>query len=200
MGVEVLYSLGYAGDYRYSLATDRGYAEIYGYIKLFWAILLLSWLTLKKYQPVYAVGTLLLCYLLLDDSLKIHETMGEQLVDIMGFIPSLGLRAKDFGELTVSALAGLFFLVTGWIAFRKSSPFARRVGLYLLFGVIALAVFGVGADILHQLLGDRFPWTNTPLVILEDGGELVVVSVLCWFSYSLALHELSPPKIRMPFI
>src|SRR5699024_2037905 len=198
MGVEILYSLGYAGDYRYSLGADRGYAEVYGYIKLFWIILIFSWLTFQKYQPIYIVGVLLFGYLLLDDSVKIHETVGEHIVEWVGFTPAFGLRAKDFGELAVSASAGLFFLITGWMAYRHSNATARSVGLCLLAGIAGLAFFGVGADILHQLFGDLLPWIHTSLVILEAGGELLVISILCWFSYSLARQELSLRDIHSP--
>lgn len=198
-GLEILYSWGYAGDYRYSLGADRGYAEVYGYIKFFWIVLLLAWLAHKKRQLVYGVGALLFFYFLLDDSLQIHETAGGQIAEWAGMLQAYGLRGKDFGELTVSALVGVFFLVVGWVAYRHSNAFARRVGLYLLAGVFALAIFGVGADMLHQLLGGQFPWTNTPLLILEDGGELMVISVICWFVYSLAHQQLSPPQIRSPF-
>lgn len=200
IGVEILYSLGYAGDYRYSLGADRGYAEVYGYIKFFWIVLHLGWLVFKKRQLVYGVAALLFFYFLLDDSLQIHERVGGQIAEWTGMMHAYGLRGKDFGELAVSALAGLFFLVTGWLAYRYSNTFARRAGLYLLVSVLALAVFGVGADVLHQLVGDRFPWTNTPLLILEDGGELIVISAICWFVYSLADQELFPPQIRSPFV
>lgn len=197
-GLEILYSWGYAGDYRYSLGADRGYAEVYGYIKFFWIVLLLAWFGFKKRQLVYGVAALLFFYFLLDDSLQIHETVGGHIAEGTGMIQSYGLRGKDFGELTVSVLAGLFFLIAGWLAYRNSNAFARRAGLYLLTGVFVLAIFGVGADLLHQLLGDRLPWTNTPLLILEDGGELIVISVICWFVYSLAHQELSLPQIHSP--
>jgi len=62
----------------------------------------------------------------------------------------------------------------------------------------ALAVFGVGADVLHQLVARRWPWTELPLVVLEDGGEMIVVSAISWFVYSAAMQELSPLYVPSP--
>lgn len=197
-GVEILYAWEYTGNHMYSLTTDRGYAEVYGYIKFFWIIIGLLWLTYEKYQPVYIVAALLFFYFLLDDSMKLHETMSGNIIDWFDLVPALDLRAQDVGEITVSVFVGFFFLITGWLAFKYSDNFARRVGFYLLIGVIGLAFFGVGADILHQILWSESPWINTPLVILEDGGELIVVSVICWFVYSLVSQELSLPYIHPP--
>lgn len=95
-------------------------------------------------------------------------------------------------------LLGIFFLAAGWLAYRRSGVLARRMGLYLLAGVLTLALFGVGADMVHQLLGSWLPWTETTLVALEDGGELIVVSGICWFVHSAAEHELPSLQVHSP--
>lgn len=199
-GLEILYSLGLGSDYKFSLGAERGYAEVFQYIKFFWIVLILVWFALKLYQPVYSVGALLFFYFLLDDSLEIHETIGEYIVEWYGVVPAFGLREQDFGELAVYALVAIIFLLAGWLAYRHSDAFARRVGLYLLLGVFMLAMFGAGADMLHSLLANQYPWTDTPLVILEDGGELIVLSIICWFVYSLAKQKFSQPQISSPFV
>jgi hypothetical protein len=198
IGLQILHSWGYAGDPRFSLGAERGYAEVYQYVKFFWTAFILGWFTLEKREAVYVVGMLLFLYLLFDDSLTIHETVGGSLVDLFSLPSAFGLRGQDFGELGVSAMAGIFFLASGWVAYRHSGAFARRVGFYLLAGVFALAIFGVGMDLAHQLLASRFSWIDTPLVVLEDGGELIVVSAISWFIYSLADQELTFLQVYSP--
>lgn len=195
---EIFERLGYLSDPKFSLSTERGYAEIYQYVKFFWITFILSWFSLKKREGIYIVGALLFFYFLLDDSLKIHETYGGSIADLLDIQSVFGLRGQDYGELAVSALAGIFFLVTGWLAYRYSSTHARRIGLYLLAGVCMLAIFGVGVDMVHQALKSFIPWTNIPLLLLEDGGEMIVVSVISWFVYSLANQELSHLQVRSP--
>ncbi|NBC00204.1 MAG: hypothetical protein GVY15_05015 [Bacteroidetes bacterium] len=198
ISLEILHSWGYAGDPKFSLGAERGYAEVYQYVKFFWIASILSLFTFKKREGLYFIGALLFFYFLLDDSLEIHETVGGSIVDLLDIQPAFGLRGQDYGELGVSALAGILFLVAGWLAYRYSGSLARRIGLYLLASVFALAIFGVGADMAHQLLGSRFPWTETALVVLEDGGELVVVSAICWFVYSSAEQQLPSLKVHSP--
>ena len=53
---------------------------------------------------------------------------------------------------------------------------------------------------MNQLLGEPFPGLQTPLEVFEDGGELVVVSAMCWFIHSLAGEELEPLRIRIPYV
>ncbi len=199
IGLELLHSWGYARDPKFSLGRERGYAEIYQYIKLLWITFILSRFAFEKRQAIYGVGALLFFYLLLDDSLEIHETAGRIIGDRIGIESAFGLRGQDYGELGVSAFAGVFFLTAGWLAYRYSDALARKVGVYLLISLFVLALFGVGADMLHQFVANKFPWSETPLLILEDGGELIVVSAICWFVYSLANQELSHLDIPSPF-
>lgn len=187
---DLLHRAGFAAyDRKFQLDQDRGYGEIYQYIKLFWITLLLGWMTLCAREPVYAVAAALFFYLLLDDSLMVHETLGGHLADWAGMTPAFGLRSQDFGELAVYGLVGGTFLLAGWMAYRYSSAFARRTSFWLLGGVLALAAFGAGTDLIHQMLAHRFAWMHVPLLLLEDGGEMLVVSVICWFSFSLVQHE-----------
>jgi hypothetical protein len=198
IGLDILHSWGYAGDPKFSLGAERGYAEVYQYVKFFWIAVILSWFAVEKREGLYVVGALLFFYLLLDDSLEIHETVGASIVDVLDIQPALGLRGQDYGELAVSALAGTLFLLSGWVAYRHSGSLARRIGVCLLVGVFTLAIFGIGADMAHQFLGSRFSWTETPLVVLEDGGELIVASAICWFVYSSAEQELPFLEVHSP--
>ncbi|MFH5830979.1 hypothetical protein [Halalkalibaculum sp. DA384] len=191
IGLEIIHTVGYASDNKFSLGTERGYSEVYQYVKFFWVAFLLGWLTIKMYQPIYGIGSLLFLYLLLDDSLEIHETAGGDIADWVGLAPALGLRGKDYGELAVYALVGTLFLALGWLAYRASNALARQISWYVLGGVIVLAIFGAGADMLHALLMNRFPWSDTPMLILEDGGELIALSGITWIVFSFANQELN---------
>lgn len=198
IGLGILYSWGYANADAFSLGAERGYSEMYQYIKLFWVSFLLSWFAWEKREAVYVVGALLFLYFLLDDSFAIHETAGGFMVGMFELEPAFGLRGQDYGELGTSALVGGFFLVVGWWAYRHSGSLARRIGLFLLMGVCMLALFGVGMDVAHQFFGAQLSWTKAVMGVLEDGGELIVVSAICWFVYSLANQELSPLRIPSP--
>jgi hypothetical protein len=198
VGLQVLHSFGYAGDPRFSLGAERGYAEIYQYVKFFWTAALLSWFAVETREGLYGMGALLFAYFLLDDALGIHENAGFTMAEGLGVPSVLGLRGQDLGELGVSVLVGLFFLGLGGWAYRRGTPRARQLGRFVVMGVVALAVFGIGADLLHQLAESRWPWTDLPLVVMEDGGEMIVVSVITWFVYAAAGQELTPLHVPCP--
>ncbi|WP_234571290.1 hypothetical protein [Rhodohalobacter sp. 614A] len=198
IGFGIRISMGFAGDPRFALAAERGYAELYQYAKFLWIAIMLSWFGFEKRKVLYFVGSLLFFYFLLDDSLTLHESVGHSISEFFNLQQAFDLRGQDFGELIVSVTVGTFFLVSGWLAYRHSDLLAQTIGFYILLGVILLAAFGVGVDILHNLLAGHFPWTNMPLGILEDGGELIAASIISWFVHSAGSQELSGLQISSP--
>lgn len=186
-----------AGDPRFSLEEDRGFAEVFQYVKLFWIAVLLGALAYVTRHPAYVPWSLLFAYLMLDDAMQIHERLGERLAGRLDVGPAIGLRPQDFGEWAVSAavLAGFLLLLGGahWRASRR--PETVSTPLFAL--LLALAVAGVAFDALHVALR---PLAHTVLVLAEDGGEMLVVSVACWYAFatweqarSSVVHDMAAP-------
>jgi hypothetical protein len=67
------------------------------------------------------------------------------------------LRAKDFGELTVWAAVGLAVLLLLAATYVRSTPASK----------------------VHMLVEDRL--LRHALLIIEDGGEMLAMSLVCWF-------------------
>src|SRR5688572_20266475 len=99
-------------SYLYHLGADGGYAEMFQYLKTYWIVIMLGALCSRTREPVYAAWMLLYGYLLCDDALRIHERAGGAIAAALSYQPALGLRAQDFGELSVSGVAGFVFLVS----------------------------------------------------------------------------------------
>jgi hypothetical protein len=166
----------------FSLVQERGYSEIFQYIKEYWIALLFGVLAVRQRSVLYLGWSLLFFYLLLDDSLTIHERLGEIATKRLDLQPVFNLRAVDFGEFIVSACIGLFFLFFLAIAYRSASRIPREASRYLIIMLFVLAVFGIAVDMLHSLL--RFSLLWEPLIgTLEDAGEMVVMSVIAWFVF-----------------
>jgi hypothetical protein len=167
-----------------ALDVDRGYAEFFQYLKLLWTIVLLTCLCLRTREKGFLAWALLFAYLLVDDSFSLHEGIGELLAGRLAFGNALGLRAIDFGELLVSAIAGmLLFVVIAWAYMRGSEDF-RRASRHLLALLLLIVFFGVVVDMVHIALAPG-GWLDTVLVILEDGGELVAMSLITWYALLL---------------
>jgi len=172
----------------FSLERDGSYSEVFEYAKLLWVAVLLVVLARRQRSWSYLPPALLVVYLLVDDAVALHESLGGTLTDRLGFEARFGLRAKDFGELAVSAAAGLLFLPALALAYWRAAPPVRRTLLdfALLLGV--LVFFAVAVDMLHSLAGPAGFWYRA-IGVLEDGGELVTLSVLVWYAFLNAARD-----------
>ena len=176
----------------FHLATERGFGEVVQYVKVYWIALSFLWLSIRTAERAYLVWPMIFGYLLVDDAFRVHEQAGHILARSLGSPAAMGLGAQDIGELAVFALMGVTTLLLvslaylwGSATFRHS---ARRMGaLLFLFGL-----FAGGVDMVHGLVS-HIPLYNTLLTVLEDGGELLVLSVIC--AYTLALLLRHPPPV-----
>ncbi len=173
----------YFGNTAFSLFLDLGLPESYQYVKEFWIILLCILVTIGTGKFVYLIWGSLFFYLLLDDLFKVREDLGGFLSRALVFPTGLGVRAKDMAEFSVSTVVGLIFLILILSAYFKSDRLVRNNflvllvltgGLFLFGAVLDLLVIAVKGVILQQILG-----------ILEEFGEMLVMSLICWFTFLL---------------
>ena len=148
-------------------------------------------------EPVLLSLALIFALLLLDDSLELHEQLGTLVKDGLGYAPAFGLRGDDLGELTIWAIWGSASLAVFAVGYWRSSPAGRRIGHIFILGIAGLATFGIVFDMLNVLAHDvgegllnqivRYLLTN-----LEDGGELVVASLLLAFAFTTWRQSAAP--------
>lgn len=169
----------------FSLAMDFGHAEVYQYVKEYWAILLLLAITIKKKHTAYFAWSLLFLYLLLDDALGIHEIFGHYLVEHYNIPNMFHLRGQDIGELLVSAASGFLLFTFIGISYLFSSPTTQRVSRYLFALVICLAFFGVLMDMCQIAT----PFGKPVFGLLEDGGEMLIMSITVWYIIDLKITQ-----------
>ncbi|MBN1238736.1 MAG: hypothetical protein JXB36_09545 [Gammaproteobacteria bacterium] len=182
----------------YSLDRDRGYAEFYQYIKLYWVAVTLAALAWRTRALVYAGWIAVFGYLLLDDAAQIHERVGEWIAARWGYPELLGLRPVDLGELTVSAAVGLALLVLLGVGYWRGNASARNASQDLVVLIGVLVFFGIAFDMLHQIAGDNA--IGDLFVIAEDGGEMLTVSVIAAYAGALLLRggRAAAPLWRAP--
>lgn len=167
------------GDSRLSIKKDLGYAEIFQYIKEFWVFVLLLLLFINRRKLVYFSWSLLYLYLLIDDSLRIHENLGKFLVKYFDIQPFLKIRAKDFGELGVSLFFGSILFTFLIITHLKSDSIAKKASKLLFKLTLMLVFFGVFIDTIHIVV----PHSQWIFGLIEDGGEMISVSLILWYSF-----------------
>ena len=171
-----------------SLEEEQGYGDVFQYVKWFWIVLLLVYVSIRRRSLLYVSWALVFAYLLCDDALSIHQTVGLRLASVFGLTPRFGLRPQDFGELAVTAAAGTILLgLVAWAYWRGSQAF-RSTSRDLLLLVLALVFFGVIVDMVHAAI--RFGSTGYAIMgTIEDGGEMVVTSLMVWYAFLLSVRD-----------
>jgi hypothetical protein len=121
---------------------------------------------------------------LLDDSLTIHETLGEYLANYFEIKPRFNLRAVDFGELMVSFIAGITFLMFFILGYNKAKIKDKIVSQHLFVLFIILVFFGVFVDMIHIYFE-----SNHKLGLIEDGGEMLTISLITSYVFNLTKSD-----------
>lgn len=174
------------------LTTDGGWGERWGYMKEAATAVALLIAYRRSKQAIYAAWAAVFVYVLCDDALMIHELGGKALADLFAFTSLFGLRPRDEGELLVSAAAGLLLLGAGWFAFRRSDTAARLHSKVLLWLFAVLVFFGVVVDMAHIILASA--GFSLRMNVLEDGGELMALSLLAAYALHLLGKQIPPPS------
>ena len=169
----------------FSLESDRGMAELYQYVKLIWLSSCMMLAFLQTRLPVYLGWMLLFGFLLLDDAIQMHERAGWWFADQFGFTAALGLRAKDFGEIAFAACIGLTAVALAILTFWRGAAQSKHVSADILCLLCVLAFFGVFFDALHTVAYFESPSLAPVLTLIEDGGEMIVVSVITAYAFDI---------------
>jgi hypothetical protein len=163
----------------WSIERDRGFGEMFQYLKYAGIVLALADLFRRTRLAVLLGWIGVFTFLLLDDSMRIHERFGLHMVAWAHLHDFGGLRGRDVGELVYAALAAVVMVSGLALAYVRCSPVARAISADLAFLIAALAACAVGGDTLHRLLSGTA--INSIAALAEDGGEMLVLSVTCFY-------------------
>ena len=175
----------------FMLTKDLGLAESFQYVKEFWNVLLLAWLIYKNRNLNLLGWVLLYAFLLSDDMFSFHEGLAGSALGLLGLsaerILFLDVRYQDLGELGVALLFGLIFLTPIGVAYLRGNPETRRTFHTLTGCLLLLLLFGIVGDFFDRFFPpDIYKFMFELSDILEDGGEMVAMSITCWYVYTLA--------------
>jgi hypothetical protein len=152
-------------------------------------------LGVKRRHGLFWVFSFFFLYTLFDDSFEFHELFGSFLADFLAIQPALGLRPVDFGELIVYVAFGLLFAVPLLLFYLMSDRSVRKVAHALLGMIVVLAGFGVLMDMVGIIVKELD--VRRVLVIIEEGGEMLVMSAITWFVFRLPLLH-NPDQSVLP--
>ena len=187
----------------FSLEKDRGYPEMYQYLKWFWIIIVLAYISILRRSFCYIAWGLVFTYFLCDDALRIHETTGRYIGRYIGeyltLTPPFGLRLGALGQLVAAPAWGMILLpLVAWAYLHGSQTF-KKMSQDMLLLILALVFFGVFVDAAHEAiqLGSK---VNFILGVIEDGGEMLVASLMLWYVFLLSVRDENATSYLYDFV
>jgi len=177
----------------FSLKADRGFSEVFLYSQYYLITLLFVLLAFQRKTPMMVFWSLVFIYFLLDDILLFHEKGG-------AFISTL----IDFGPLAYGSLgnaapaAALYYLLVGGLivvfafeAYRLGNREFKRVSKPLVVLLAWFAFFAVGVDVINH--GITQPFFSAIADIIEEGGEIVTISLITRYVFALTSERQAGP-------
>ena len=171
---------------RLSLEAEGGMAETYQYVKEFWIAACMAAAFRRTRVPLYASWALVFAFVLFDDALQIHERAGAWLGRAYALPTMFGLRPDDVGELLFAAMVGASVLALVGVATWRGGEQARRISRDMLCLLTAFAILGVLVDTLHVVAYVQRSLVEQLLLVVEDGGEMLVMSALTAYAFHVA--------------
>lgn len=159
----------------FSLSEDGSIPELYGYVvSAATAVLLLAAFGGTRTRAFLLISAFF-GFVVLDDALEYHETIGGAVAGSMHLSDAAGLRAQDLGELLSWAAVGVLFVPLAIWCLVGRTP--ADMGVYVVYGAIigGLLFFAVGVDMAEILIRSHSQAAHVGGWI-EDGGELVMMS------------------------
>jgi hypothetical protein len=170
----------------FSISEDRGLGELFQYTKQAWIVGCLLLAAAHRKNAFYLGMAALFVFFGLTDSLEIHERLGVVISEHFQLKDVLHLRGTDAGEMLVVGMVGIVFLCWLIPSFLRSPPDVQTHGKRIGLLVVILVLFGVGIDSLHQLSKDLPKLLYYGRSTLEETGEMIVTSFLCWYAFIVA--------------
>ena len=171
-----------------SLEMDLGYPEIYQYIKEFWIFSLFIILIIKSKNGAYSVWSFLFLFFLLDDAISLHENFGYFFAESFNVQSAFGLRPNDIGEMLYFVSIGTIVLLLLILFYKFSNDRFRYHSINIFSLLLILVFFGFIVDMLHIILNINYR-VNQFIGTIEDGGEMVVMSLILGYVYLLNIRD-----------
>ena len=169
----------------FCLTTDRGYAEFFQYLKYSWIMILLGYVILSTKTPQYLSWILLFAFFLFNDAFQLHHLFGSAFSRSFAFDPPLDLRRGNVGAFVYFILCGLALMGIIFWTYMRGDENYRKHSIDIGFFVMLVFFFGAVVDIIHV----AFSLHGMGLNFFEEAGEMVIMSLILWYVYMLAVSR-----------
>lgn len=180
---------------------DAGYFEHYQYLLLLWCMMLSTvWIFSRRLWSAFSIPIVYL-FLLIDDSLQLHDKSYEHMVKMFSAEQMLFLdkymKAKDFAEPMYWSLVVLIIFIISLPAIIKSDVEIKSFIFknYFLFSLMAF--FGIFIDFFAANISNAFAIQNNDIrfyvgilmILVEEVGEMATIGLACIWLFYINLYK-----------
>ncbi|MFK7804800.1 MAG: hypothetical protein AB8G95_24420 [Anaerolineae bacterium] len=166
----------------FDIEVDNSLSEIFLYVQELGIVILLFLLWRENKNILYLAWVLIFTYVLLDDSLLIHERIGVFLVDYFGVENNYGVRGRDITEVGVQLAFGIPLVTfAAWAHLFRGDQASRKTSTILFFLLALLATFAIIIDWFHVKI--MIEGSKEIIGTIEDGGEMFIVTGILWYVF-----------------
>jgi hypothetical protein len=180
---------GWMRGVKISLEADGGLPETFQYLKEFWMALCMAITFWRTRNQLYAAWSAVFAFLLLDDAGQVHERVGASLARTFELPAMFGLRSIDAGELIVAACVCLAMVAIVALTSWRRGEQSERISRDVLSLMCLLGVLGVAVDMLHVVTSLNGSLLAQVLLVVEDGGEMIVMSASTAYAFHVTCHQ-----------
>ncbi|HSO48749.1 MAG TPA: hypothetical protein VLQ68_12555 [Rhizobiaceae bacterium] len=147
-------------------------------------IFFLSEIKYNRRDRAFDFWKYLFLYILADDIFEISERAGRILGELFSFETLFGLTTADYGKFAFAIGGGLAVSAfLGYLLRRSSREFvSASFAIFVLLSCFAF--FAVVFDVIHAVF-DKDPRLGFAFAILEEGGEMIVLSFMTAYLFYL---------------
>ncbi len=194
------YNIGFLRSDFWEIDRDGGFPEIYQYLKATFAATLFGSLFVKQRRAAYLAWFLAFSYVLVDDLFQLHETFGNFLLANFNLPTVWNIESFLYVEPLLWGAVGLLLMSLITYAY-VYDPKTRVLSRRLLYLFALLFLFAGLADAVHAYVdkyGSSLSYVKGITVTLEDGGEMLAMSVLVAYVFSY-YHAATARSKSRPF-
>ena len=191
-------TIGFLASDRWLIERDRGFPEFFQYLKTVFAGALLFGLAVRYRSAIYTAWCLVFSYIFVDDASRLHESVGLALhtkfepPDILGVSSFSYLEALPWGAVGLVAVG---LVAYGYLRNHTGGSLSKEL-MYLIATLFLFAGVVDAAHIYVEGLSTRPSYLLGAVTVLEDGGEMVVLSFITAWVYRHASAASSPRAPR----
>lgn len=179
------HNVGFLQSELWVIDRDGGFPEIYQYLKAAFAAALFGSLFVKQRRAAYLAWFSAFLYVLVDDLFQLHETFGNFLLVNFSLPTIWKIESFLYVEALLWGAVGLLLMSLITYAYIRD-PNMRVLSRRLLYLFALLFLFAGLADAAHAFVdryGSSLSYARGIAVTLEDGGEMLAMSVLATYVF-----------------